>query len=189
MRSASLFAAATLSAAAVLAGTAPHDCPMDTPGQGHRDCPMGAPAGAHRHDEAQGRRGAAGMGFSQEKTTHHFRLTADGGSIEVTADDPADAESRNRIREHLAHVREMFSAGNFSVPMFVHDAGPPGTSTMTRRKSAIRYRYEELPAGGRVVISTSDPDALDAIHDFLRFQITEHETGDPVEVPGERRAG
>jgi hypothetical protein len=34
-----------------------------------------------------------------------------------------------------------------------------------------------------VTISTVDPDALDAVHDFLRFQIVEHETGDPVSFP------
>jgi hypothetical protein len=188
MRFASLFAAALLWAAAGLAGAAP-DCPMDGAAPGHRDCPMVAPAGAHRHTDGLAKRGAAGMGFSQEKTTHHFRLSADGGSIEVTANDPADEESRAQIRAHLAHIREMFSAGNFSIPMFVHDRLPPGTATMKRRASAIRYRYEDLPGGGRVVISTSDPDALDAIHDFLRFQIDEHETGDPLTAPGERRTG
>jgi hypothetical protein len=30
------------------------------------------------------------MGFSHDKTTHHFRLYPDGGAIEVTADDPND---------------------------------------------------------------------------------------------------
>ncbi|HWC64715.1 MAG TPA: hypothetical protein VG777_01430 [Thermoanaerobaculia bacterium] len=188
MRSASLFAAAVFAAGAALAGGAPHDCPMDTAAEGHRDCPMAAPS-AHRHTPALSERGAAGMGFSQEKTTHHFRLSVDGGAIEVTVNDSADAGDREQIRRHLAHVREMFSAGDFSIPMFVHDGVPPGTATMKRRASAIRYRYEDLPGGGRVAIATSDPDALDAIHDFLRFQITEHQTGDPLEVPGEHRAG
>lgn len=30
------------------------------------------------------------MGFSHEKTTHHFRLYLDGGSIEVQANEPQD---------------------------------------------------------------------------------------------------
>jgi len=33
-----------------------------------------------------------------------------------------------------------------------------------------------------VRIKTRDSDALAAVHAFLRFQITEHQTGDPMEV-------
>jgi len=35
---------------------------------------------------------------------------------------------------------------------------------------------------GGVVISSKDRKALTAIHQFLRFQIEEHKTGDSVEV-------
>src|SRR6185503_13864578 len=46
-------------------------------------------------------RGDHAMGFSHEKTTHHFRLTANGGAIEVTSNDPKDIASRDQIRMHL----------------------------------------------------------------------------------------
>jgi hypothetical protein len=36
------------------------------------------------------------------------------------------AASRDHIRVHLSHVVEMFSAGNFNIPMFIHDTTPPG---------------------------------------------------------------
>ena len=124
------------------------------------------------------------MGFSHERTTHHFRLSADGGSIEVTAKAASDAESRDQIRMHLAHVAKAFATGDFATPMFVHDSIPPGVSTMKRRRAAISFRYEELDNGARVRLSTNDSDALDAIHDFLRFQIAEHETGDSLTEPG-----
>jgi hypothetical protein len=32
------------------------------------------------------------------------------------------------------------------------------------------------------MIETNNPKALKAVHDFLRFQIAEHQTGDPTEV-------
>jgi hypothetical protein len=38
----------------------------------------------------------------------------------------------------------------------------------------------ELPQGAEVVISSADPKAIAAIHEFLRFQIREHRTGDPL---------
>jgi len=32
------------------------------------------------------------MGFSHDKTTHHFRLYADSGAIEVNVDDSKDSQ-------------------------------------------------------------------------------------------------
>ena len=128
-------------------------------------------------------RGAMVMGFDQDKTTHHFHLYADGGSIAVTANDPADAKNRDAIRSHLPHISMMFSDGNFESPMLVHDSATvPGTKVMAARKAKIAYRYVETPAGGRVDIVTSDKEALAAVHEFLKYQIAEHKTGDPVTV-------
>ena len=49
-------------------------------------------------------------------------------------------------------------------------------------KEQIVYRYTETPKGGRVDITTTDPAALTAVHDFLKYQITEHQTGDAKTV-------
>jgi hypothetical protein len=40
-----------------------------------------------------------------------------------------------------------------------------------------------MDSGGRVRIHTSNARAVQAIHEFLRFQITEHQTGDPTSPP------
>ena len=140
----------------------------------------GEPDSGHTH--AVNMRGDHAMGFSHMKATHHFRLLPDGGSIEVTANDPADTVSRVAIRMHLAHIATMFAAGDFSAPMLIHDRVPPGVADMQRLKGKIRYDYEPLVNGGRVLISTRNAGALVAIHDFLRFQIADHKTGDPLEV-------
>jgi len=78
-----------------------------------------------QQDAAMVKRGDAGMGFSHEKTTHHFILLKDGGTIQVSVNDPKDDASRDHIRMHLSHVAEMFSAGDFDIPMFIHDMTPP----------------------------------------------------------------
>jgi len=82
------------------------------------------------------------------------------------------------IRSHLTHIVTMFSNGEFSIPMFVHDQVAPGVPVMKEKHAEISYSFEELPSGGRVRIKTPNPDALKAIHQFLRFQIEEHQTGD-----------
>lgn len=127
-------------------------------------------------------RGEKGMGFSQTATTHHFLLTPDGGVIQVEANDSADATNRDNIRTHLTHIAHAFADGDFDIPMFVHDAVPPGVPEMKRLRSTIKYSFVETPNGGRVVISTTDPDSLTAIHKFLQFQIEEHKTGDPISI-------
>ena len=133
-------------------------------------------------DEKMNERGDHVMGFDHTKTTHHFRLLADGGSIEVGANSPQDTESREQIRMHLGHIAKMFAAGNFKAPMLIHDQVPPGVPTMQRLKSDIQYKFEETEQGARIRISTISPEALQAVYDFLRFQIKEHKTGDTLEV-------
>jgi hypothetical protein len=126
---------------------------------------------------------AMAMGFDQDKTTHHFRLFDDGGAIKVSVNDPKDVKNRDAIRSHLPHIATMFGAGNFDAPMLVHESAKvPGTTMMAARKEQIRYRYQETRTGGRVDIVTSDREALAAIHEFLRYQIAEHKTGDPTTV-------
>ena len=83
---------------------------------------------------------------------------------------------------HLGHIAKMFAAGNFNAPMLIHDQLPPGAPTMQKLKSDIQYKFEETEQGARVRISTNSSEALQAIHDFLRFQIKEHKTGDSLEV-------
>ena len=138
------------------------------------------PADQHQHGSAD-QRAHAVMGFDQERTEHHFVLFTDGGAIDVTVKDGGDSTNRDAIRSHLPHIASMFASGDFDAPMLVHDTQHvPGTATMATKKSAIRYRYAETPNGGRVDILTSDPAALDAVHAFLKYQIAEHKTGDPL---------
>jgi hypothetical protein len=138
-----------------------------------------------RHHAEVASRGDHVMGFEHARTTHRFRLTPSGGAIEVFADLPEDDESRDAIRGHLSHIAQMFSRGDFEAPMLIHDRVAPGVPTMKRKRESIRWSYEEMPAGGRIRIDTQDPEALTAVHEFLRFQIADHGTGDSPAVQTE----
>ena len=140
---------------------------------------------AHAQHDAHtqmNKRGAHAMGFDQETTTHHFLLKPTGGIIQVVVKDPKDAKTADQIRMHLQHIRESFSRGDFALPMFVHEKMPPGADILKARHEHLTFRYETLTDGGQVVINTADTQALNALHQFLRFQILEHRTGDPLEV-------
>lgn len=118
------------------------------------------------------------MGFDQDKTIHHFPMTANGGSVEVEAKDAADEASRSAVRMHLKHIAEAFAKGDFSKPLLTHGETPDGVADLQRLKSSIRYKYEDTPNGGAVRITTSDPAALKAVHAFLAYQQREHHTKD-----------
>jgi hypothetical protein len=135
-------------------------------------CPMHA---AHTAVDA---RGDAVMGFSHEKTKHSFRLFADGGAVEVRANDAADAESVAAIRAHLQEIAKDFASGDFAKPREIHDREPDGVAVMKELGGAIAYRYEEVERGGRVRITTRDRRGVKAVQQFLRFQIEDHRTGD-----------
>jgi hypothetical protein len=135
-------------------------------------------AGQHSLDQ----RGHAVMGFDQHKTRHRFALYEDGGAIEVSVNDPADTANLEAIRSHLPHLAQMFAAGNFDAPLEVHAQRVPGTMEMAKLKDKLSFKYVATPRGGRVDIVTADREALAGVHAFLKFQIADHKTGDPVRV-------
>jgi hypothetical protein len=135
-----------------------------------------------QHQQGVQARGDQAMGFSHEMTTHHFLLTKDGGVIEAEADNPNDQASRDAIRQHLEHIAKLFSEGDFNAPMFIHGQTPPGVPTMKRLKDQITYRAQPTGRGAEVRITTANPEALEAVHQFLMFQIRDHHTKDPMEV-------
>lgn len=133
-------------------------------------------------DAEMKQRGAQAMGFDQDTTTHHFRLTETGGVIEVSTIAAGDTAGRDQIRTHLEEIAGEFSTGNFEKPFMTHAEIPPGAETMKRLAGRIQYSFKPTARGGVVRIATDDLAARRAVHEFLRYQITEHATGDPLAV-------
>jgi hypothetical protein len=144
--------------------------------QDHAKCPLHASHQAHvdaTHHEA--------TGVPTGATVHHFLLAPDGGSIRLGVKDPRQTGARDKVRAHLRLIAQSFAAGDFALPMRIHEQVPPGVETLKARKSTLRYVYSDSPEGGVVTIRTPDSQALAAVHEFLRFQIRDHRTGDPLE--------
>lgn len=168
-----VFMSAALIAAAIITAASAGVRAQQQHGQGH----------VHgSHSQEVNERGDRVMGFDHKKTRHRFLLHPDGGTIEVTANSADDRESTEQIRKHLGHIAKMFADGNFKAPMLIHARTPPGVPVMERLKAEIRYDYDESERGARVSIKTGNAEALAAVHEFLRFQIKDHETGDPAGV-------
>lgn len=196
------FAFLSLSAHALQQGATPQspkpapiaNCPMAQSNHSERDvaqnanhsatanCPMMRVATLQHSQNDMNARGEKGMGFSQTATQHHFFLTANGGAVQIVVKDASDEVNRDAIRMHLKHISQAFASGDFDIPMFVHSTTPPGVIAMKQLRGEIRYSFEQSPDGGRVVIVSSNQAAVDAIHQFLRFQIREHATGNSMDI-------
>jgi hypothetical protein len=122
---------------------------------------------------AMQQRGHMAMGVDQYASSHRFDTTSDGGTIQLESD-RGDSLDVAQIRAHLKLIQHAFEAGDFSTPAFVHGHDMPGTSVLAAKRALIRYSYQDLPKGGQVRITTSDPDALKAVRDFLEAQRSEH---------------
>src|SRR5438445_4290099 len=119
-------------------------CGLQIAAQDMQSCPMHK---EHMKDSSQHqadveKHGDQAMGFPHDKTSHHFRLYSDGGAIEVTVNDSKDSQNMQAIRSHLTHIVTLFSNGEFSIPMLVHDQVPPGVPVMKERRADISYSFE-----------------------------------------------
>ncbi|HLB08082.1 MAG TPA: hypothetical protein VK617_01010 [Gemmatimonadaceae bacterium] len=118
-------------------------------------------------------RGKMAMGVDQATSTHRFDALPDGGRIELLRN-VDDTVGIAQIRAHLRLIEHAFQAGDFSTPQFVHMQAMPGTAEMARKRDVIVYSYHELPRGGEVVMTTTDAQALAAIHAFMGAQRSGH---------------
>jgi len=127
-------------------------------------------------------RGKMAMGVDQRASAHQFDVLPNGGRIalEMKESDPLAVE---QIRAHLKLIQHAFQAGDFSTPEFVHMRAMPGTDIMSRNKALISYAYADLPRGGEVRITTTDPESLAAVREFMSAQRRDHKADGHGRIP------
>jgi hypothetical protein len=140
---------------------------------GHKHMPGMTHPGQDSSFDAMKKRGAQAMKVNQDEATHHFDTLADGGRIELQSD-KNDSVAIAGIRDHFKDIERAFRAGDFSIPMFVHNEEVPGTKVMAAKKDRITYTRRDLPRGAELRMRTTDREAIKAIHDFMAYQRQEH---------------
>jgi hypothetical protein len=119
-------------------------------------------------------RGDIAMGFNQNKITHHFVVTPDGGKIIITALNGSDKQSIDEIKNHTLDIQKEFSEGNFTKPFFIHAQEVPGIKVMSEKKDLIKYNIRDLNNGSSLQLTTNDKELIDAITQFMDFQARQH---------------
>jgi hypothetical protein len=100
----------------------------------------------------------------------------------VSVNAVADTAWRDLIRIHLEEIAGEFANGNFEKPLMTHARTAAGADVRKRLAGEIRSAFKKAARGGVVRIETDDAAGRRAVHEFLRYQITEHSTGDPLTV-------
>ncbi len=119
-------------------------------------------------------RGERVMGVDQDAAKHVFEDLPDGGRVVLDWPTVTDTAEIRKIRGHMREIAADFTAGNFSKPFAVHAQTVPGTRTMTAKRAVIRYEAVDRAQGAEVRMRTTDSSAIQAIHDFLAFQRSDH---------------
>jgi hypothetical protein len=123
--------------------------------------------------------------YDRHRVVHHFYLYPDGGMVTLTVTDPSDAETRKAVRAYVQRVSQLMVVGNLTRLREQFGDGVPGLTRIAEargRKATITVHSSTPDEGSQIIFSTADAAALEGLHDFLRFQITDLKTGDPLEV-------
>jgi hypothetical protein len=156
--------------------------PSTPPAQSTAPVPEPSAPMHHDHHAEMMRHGAEAMGFDQQTTSHHFTKTRSGGVVRVTANNPDDTEIVGHINVHFRTIASQFARGDFRAPELTHGQVPSGVATMQRLREKITYTAHPIAGGAELIISSTDQRAVDAIHQFIDFQIRDHETGDTAAI-------
>jgi hypothetical protein len=130
----------------------------------------------------KGDKDARPMPFEESKATQHFYLLKNGGAVELAAKDPADKPTIDAIQKHLQSQAKNFEKGVFEVPTAEKGKVPESVNTMKKLRREITFEVMQMDAGAALRMFSVNTQARQAIQDFLKLQIEEHHTGDPMEV-------
>ncbi|WP_020483013.1 hypothetical protein [Methylomonas sp. MK1] len=134
-----------------------------------------APADDNVRQTEVAARGAKVMPFSLAQTHHQFSKTATGGIQRVIARDDLNLEQVWLIRQHLEQLAESFKHGDFSGPEFIHGTDMPGMAMLRSAKPGqLQIDYVAEAAGASLSFRSSDPQLIQAVHDWFDAQLHDH---------------
>ncbi len=118
------------------------------------------------------------VGVSLDKFILHYYLVKNGGVVELAAKDPGDAATVAAIQKYLQSQRELWEKGKETVVTEIHGTFPEPAATMRKLRNEITFYMAKTDNGGVLRMFSINDQARAAIQDYLKFEITQHKTGD-----------
>jgi hypothetical protein len=140
---------------------------------GSRPPATDAPTTTNR-DHGVAEHSAEVMPFDLTRAAHTFTPTPQGLVETVTTNAPVDPAQVVLIRGHLAMEATAFAAGNFDDPARIHGDTMPGLAELRVAGARLAVAYTDVPDGGRITYTSSDPTLVDALHRFGVAQSADH---------------
>ncbi len=120
------------------------------------------------------------LGTDVEKISQHYYLVKNGGVIELTAKDPSDAGSVKAIQKYLDMQKDLFEKGKNETEVEVHGKVPDGSLALKKLRNDITFYTSKTEDGAVLRMFTTNDQAKQAVYEFIKFQIGEHQTGDAL---------
>ena len=123
--------------------------------------------------------------YDRHRVVHHFYLYPDGGIMTLAVADPSDTETRKAVRAYVQRVSQLMVGGNLARLREQFGEGVPGLDRIAEaraRKATLTVRSSAPDEGSHIIFTTADPQVLQGLHEFLRFQINDLNTGDSPDV-------
>jgi hypothetical protein len=122
------------------------------------------------------------LGTDANRIFQHYYLVKAGGVIELTAKDPADKSSVAAVQKYLETQKDLFEKGKNEGDAEVHGKVADGVPVLKKLRNEITFFTVKSEEGAVLRMFSTNEQARQAIQDFIKFQINEHKTGDPLVV-------
>jgi len=116
----------------------------------------------------------------ESKIQRHYWLLKNGGAIEMVCKEPCDNSTQTAIQNYLDSLTKAFEKGSFDSEFVSGVSTPESLATLRKLRDEITFSAANSEVGYSLRMLTVNPQARDAIYDFLRYEITNRKTGDPT---------
>jgi len=120
------------------------------------------------------------LGTDIDKVAQHYYLVKNGGVIELTAKDPNDTATIKAIQKYLDMQKDLFEKGKNETEAEVHGKVPAGQPLLKKMRNDINFFTSKTENGAVLRMFTVNDQARQAVYDFMKFEIGEHQTGDAL---------
>ena len=120
------------------------------------------------------------LGVEIDKVAQHYYLVKAGGVIELTAKDPNDTATVKAIQKYLDMQKDLFEKGKNESENEVHGKVPDGVLVLKKMRNDITFYTNKQDDGAVLRMFTTNAQAKEAVYEFIKFQIGEHNTGDAL---------
>jgi hypothetical protein len=120
------------------------------------------------------------LGTDASRIVQHYYLVKNGGVIEFTAKDPNDTTTISALQKYIDTQKDLFEKGKNDPDADVHGKVPDGVPILRKLRNEITFFAVKNDDGAALRMFSVNHQARQAIQNFLKFQINEHKTGDPL---------